>query len=139
MPKKKSAELIAQAKAASANSYAPYSHFPVGAVVEDQRGRVFSGCNVENGVFGLTQCAERNALNNAVAHGAKAGTLERLVIYVPGERAFAPCGACRQVMHELMAPEAVIISACDSSAVKEWSKKGLLPDAFDFPKPGVVR
>lgn len=111
-------------------AYAPYSHFPVGAAVIGEDGRVHVGCNVENASLGLTQCAERTALTSAIAQGAKPGTLTLLLIYTPGKRAHAPCGACRQVIHELMAPNARIVSTCDTDHTMEWSDSAYLPDPF---------
>ena len=116
---------------AARNSYCPYSGFSVGAAVAGGEGQTYAGCNVENASFGLTQCAERAALTAAVADGALPGTLSMLVIYTPGETAHAPCGACRQVMQELMAPDARVISCCDGESVRRWSAGEYLPDPFD--------
>jgi len=124
--------LRSQAALASKNAYSPYSNFQVGAAVIDREGRVFVGCNMENASFGLTQCAERNAIAAAVGGGSKAGSLKTLVIYVPGKRALPPCGACRQVMHEMMSPDSQVIACCDGEDVKTWSPHQYLPDAFDF-------
>jgi len=121
-----------QAALASKNAYSPYSKFQVGAAVIDSEGRVFVGCNMENASFGLTQCAERNAIAAAIGSGSRAGTLKTLVIYVPGKLALPPCGACRQVMHEMMAQDSRVISCCDSDDIKTWSPQQYLPDAFDF-------
>ena len=80
------------------HAHAPYSNFFVGAAVADDAGRVFSGCNVENLSFGLTMCAERVAIANAVAAGAK--SLQRIVVVADTDTPISPCGACRQVMAE---------------------------------------
>lgn len=128
------AELVAMlkphAKIAAGHSYSPYSKFKVGAAVVGEGGEVFAGCNVENASYGLTQCAERNAISSAISGGLRAGALELLVIYTPGERACPPCGACRQVMHEMMAEDSRVISCCDGDAVTSWSREEYLPDAF---------
>jgi cytidine deaminase len=128
------AEIIAllkpHAKNAAGHSYSPYSNFKVGAAVVGEGGEVFAGCNVENGSYGLTQCAERNAISSAISGGLRAGTLELLVIYTPGEQACPPCGACRQVMHELMTKNSRVISCCDGDAVTSWTREEYLPDAF---------
>jgi cytidine deaminase len=116
---------------AARNSYCPYSGFRVGAAVVGGDGRTYAGCNVENASFGLTQCAERAALTAAVADGTRPGTLLTLVLYTPGETAHAPCGACRQVMQELMAPDARVIACCDGESVRQWSAGEYLPDPFD--------
>jgi cytidine deaminase len=121
-----------QAARVAEQAYSPYSRFKVGAAVLDLEGRVFVGCNVENASFGLTQCAERNAIAAAVAGGAEAGNLTVLVIYVPGQLALPPCGACRQVMHEMMAADSLVIACCDGQDSKTWSPQQYLPDAFDF-------
>ncbi len=125
--------LKSRAIEAAGNSYSPYSKFRVGAAVMDSTGRIYSGCNVENASYGLTQCAERNAVNAAIADGAEAGSLQALVIYIAGDHAYPPCGACRQVMHELMAEESEVISCCDSDESKVWTRDEYLPNPFDFP------
>jgi cytidine deaminase len=124
------AQLKEQAEIAASNSYSPYSHFPVGAAVVSQNGTIYRGCNVENASFGLTQCAERSALTAAISDGARPGSLATLLIYTPGETAHSPCGACRQVMHELMAQESLVVSCCDSEDAVRWSPSEYLPDPF---------
>ncbi len=118
------------AKNAAFQSYSPYSKFKVGAAVLGEEGEIFAGCNVENASYGLTQCAERNAISAAIAGGLRAGTLMSLVVYTPGEHVCPPCGACRQVMHEMMAEESQVISCCDGDIYKTWSRKEYLPDPF---------
>ena len=88
--------LIEAARQAQAHAYAPYSGFPVGAAVLTSDGRVFLGCNIENSSFGLTVCAERNA----VAAALVAGVRPTAVAVVANGKAVAPCGACRQVLAE---------------------------------------
>lgn len=118
------------ARRAAGHSHSPYSRFPVGAAVLDADGRVFSGCNVENASFGLTLCAERCALGAAIAAGTEPGTPRALLIYTPGDRAHSPCGACRQVMHELLAADAVVLSICDAGETVAWGPDDLLPQPF---------
>ncbi len=120
-------ELIALAKGASANAYCPYSKFRVGAVVLTTSGEVYTGCNVENASYGLTICAERNAIFRAVASGGK--SIAAVVIYTPTDAPAAPCGACRQVINEF-GPDALVISACDSPHILKMKLFDLLPDAF---------
>jgi cytidine deaminase len=115
---------------AACRSYSPYSRFPVGAAVVDEAGRIHAGCNVENASLGLTQCAERNALAAAIAAGATPGRLRTLLIYTPGSQAHVPCGACRQVMHELMAADSLVVSCCDGEAIRSWRREDYLPDPF---------
>ncbi len=130
------AQLKPLAKEVCSRAHAPYSQFPVGAAVLDEAGGVFVGCNVENASFGLTLCAERNALAAAVAAGAS--RVETVLIYTPGEQAHPPCGACRQVIEELMEPDARIISCCDSKHVRSWTVAEVLPDPFCLiSKPAV--
>ena len=124
-------QLRALAKAASAKAYAPYSNFKVGAALLTKSGNVYSGCNVENASYGLTICAERNAIANAVA---SEGTIEieMIVVYTPTEKPTPPCGACRQVIHEFGNPS--IKSFCDSDESNLHSSEELLPYAFDLNK-----
>jgi cytidine deaminase len=117
----------AAAAAAAERAHAPYSSLHVGAAVVDERGAVFVGCNVENASFGLTLCAERNALGSARVCGS--GEIA-LVVVTSSNGSIPPCGACRQVILEL-APSA-LVAACDTSgaALRVWSSADLLPDAF---------
>ena len=124
------AKLYASARAASDNAYSPYSGVRVGTSVLDEKGRVYSGCNIENASYGLTQCAERNALAAAINAGVKPGTIKALVVYATGFKVLAPCGACRQVMSELLAVDAVIISCQSETDFHSWSIGELLPDSF---------
>ena len=123
-------DLKKHAVRAAENSYSPYSNFPVGAAVVGAAGRVYTGCNVENASFGLTQCAERAAITAAVAGGETPGSLRSLLLYTPGQTAHAPCGACRQVMSELMAPDSRVVSCCDADEVRAWAPSDYLPDPF---------
>lgn len=94
--------LVEVAQSARARAYAPYSKFPVGAAVLGESGRIWAGCNVENSSFGLTVCAERNAMALAVLEGER--RILAAVIAAGGE-AVPPCGACRQVLAEFASPE----------------------------------
>ena len=127
---KADAELYALARSASDNAYSPYSGVRVGACVVDESGKVYSGCNVENSSYGLTQCAERNALAAAIAEGMQPGTAHTLLIYATGFKTLAPCGACRQVMSELLADDAVVISCHSETEYRSWSIAELLPYPF---------
>lgn len=91
--------LLKQAKEASKKSYSPYSKFPVGVCVLFKSGKTYLGCNVENCSFGLTLCAERNALSSAVVAGEKT-KLVAIAIYSPKCHSCFPCGACRQWISE---------------------------------------
>jgi len=115
------------ARAAADNAYAPYSKFPVGAAVQTADGSVFTGCNVENASFGLTNCAERTAVFNAVAAGHREITC--VAIYTPTAKTTAPCGACRQVLREF-GQDLKVISTCDGPSRSETTLRELLPDSF---------
>ncbi len=129
-------ELATAARHASANAYCPYSQFPVGAAVRTSDGRVFAGCNVENASSGLTICAERNAIFQAVAAGAP--DIAALAVYTPTPACFTPCGACRQVLFEFGA-SAEVLSACDSDERARFTAASLLPQGFGLPKkPGAT-
>ena len=122
--------LFEPAQVASDNAYSPYSGAKVGASVLDDQGNVYSGCNVENASYGLTQCAERNALASAISAGMKPGNAQALLIVATGFDVLAPCGACRQVMSELLADDAVVISCVSETDYHSWQIKELLPNPF---------
>lgn len=90
--------LLEKAKAASKNAYSKYSDFSVGACVLGESGNTYLGCNVENSSYGLTICAERNAISSAIANGEK--SIKAIAIYSPKMEKCLPCGACRQVIFE---------------------------------------
>jgi cytidine deaminase len=120
--------LVAAARAATANAYAPYSQFLVGAAVLLDTGEVFTGCNVENASYGLTICAERNAIFAAVA--AKGKIQIRAIAAVNSQAtACSPCGACRQVIAECSRPETVVYYQ-SAKGVLETTIAELLPDSF---------
>lgn len=120
-------KLKAAAKAAAAQAYAPYSKFRVGAAVLTKSGRIFAGCNVENASYGLANCAERTAIFSAVAAGQR--RFKCVVVYTPTPTATAPCGACRQVIHEF-GPDIHVHSFCNGRDVIDVSIGTLLPGAF---------
>ena len=122
-------KLKAAAKAAAGQAYAPYSKFRVGAAILTGTGKIHSGCNVENASYGLSNCAERTAIFSAVAAGGPKLRLKCVVVYTPTATATAPCGACRQVIHEF-GPGTRVISICDSPAQLDVSIEALLPGAF---------
>ena len=103
------ARLLDVARAVRARAYAPYSRFRVGAAVLDERGRIFAGCNVENASYGLTVCAERNAIAAAVAAGAR--QIRAIAIVTAARPPAPPCGACRQVIDEFATPHAPVLMA----------------------------
>ncbi len=127
-------ELIAAALAAQRNAYAPYSKFPVGAVVETECG-IYAGVNVENASFGLTVCAERVAIGAAVAAGAR--RLRTVVVASECSPPASPCGACRQVIAEFGA-EARVLLVNPQGERLATDMKALLPQSFTagaLPRP----
>jgi cytidine deaminase len=131
------AALVAAARAARRNAHAPYSRFRVGAAVRDEAGRVHVGCNVENASYGLTVCAERNALAAAVAAGARA--VRTVAIATGAHPPASPCGACRQVLAELGAPDTRVLLAGPRGAPDETTLGALLPRAFTLRRPRARR
>ena len=119
--------LLEQARAASTRAYAPYSRFAVGAAVLADDGRVFTAANVENASYGLTSCAERNAVFAAVFAGVR--KIVAVAIHTPTGEPVSPCGACRQVIHEFGAT-ALVVSCCDGAGRQRWTIDQLLPGAF---------
>ena len=101
-------QLVTQAMEVAGRAYAPYSRFHVGAVLVGRDGRTFAGCNVENISYGLTICAERNAVFAAVAAGCR--EFEKIVITADTELPASPCGACRQVLAEFNPDLEVVLS-----------------------------
>ena len=98
MEKKIEEELIKQAIKARENAYVPYSNFAVGAALLTRQGEIYTGSNVENSSYGLSNCAERTAIFKAVSEGAQ--DIEAIAIVADTEDACSPCGACRQVIME---------------------------------------
>jgi cytidine deaminase len=119
--------LLAQAREAALRAYAPYSHFRVGAAVQDASGVVHVGCNVENASYGLTICAERSAVFAAVGTGAARPFVALAVSCIDGsEGGCSPCGACRQVIAEHLRPDAPIYV----DGLGQFTPAQLLPHAF---------
>lgn len=119
-------QLIQAAEKARNNAYVPYSHFPVGAAVISASGRIFTGCNIENASFGLTVCAERTAIFQAVAAGETSLTTLTVIADTPGPT--APCGACRQVMAEFQVEKVIMANTKGDRKIMELSD--LLPNSF---------
>ena len=95
-------ELLTAARRARELAYAPYSKFHVGAALISSTGRIFTGCNVENASFGLTSCAERNAIFAMIGAGDR--EISEILIIGESDEFLPPCGACRQVIAEFAAP-----------------------------------
>ena len=117
-------QLVTQAIEVARRAYAPYSKFLVGAVLVGKDGRIFAGCNVENISFGLTICAERNAVFAAVAAGCR--DYEKIVIVADTEVPASPCGACRQVLAEFN-PDLKVVLANFRGQSETFHLSELLP------------
>lgn len=124
-------ELINLAIKASENSYSPYSKFAVGACVLAGSGKTYSGCNFENSSFGLTICAERNAVGSAIVAGER--KIKAVAIYSPNSEYCFPCGACRQVLNEFKdAQEGLDVVLTGSEGIKIYKLEQLLPEGFNL-------
>ena len=123
-------ELIALAKEARELSYSPYSHFAVGAAILCKDGSVFKGANIENSAYSLCMCAERNAIYNAYMNGKKREDIVALALCAATDEPCSPCGACRQVISELLPEDAPIYMTNVKGDVEETTIAKLLPYAF---------
>ncbi len=119
-------ELIELARKAREFSYSPYSKFKVGAALITHEGKVYSGCNIENASFGITNCAERTAIFKAVSEGAR--EIDTIAIIADSDGPCSPCGACRQAMAEFKVKR--VIMANLKGEVKAVSLAELLPYSF---------
>jgi cytidine deaminase len=132
----KLALLARLARGAAVHAYAPYSGFTVGAAVLTEGGESFTGANVENASYGLSMCAERNAVHHAVSHGARATVA--IVIDAPSAEPPPPCGACRQVLAEF-ARDMLIVCCGEAGRVSRYRLVTLLPDAFGRSNLAVMQ
>ena len=125
-------ELMQLAKEVSANSYSPYSKFPVGACVLYENENIYVGCNIENSSYGLSLCAERNAISTAIAAGEKSKIL-KIAVYSPKSVKCYPCGACRQWLQEFEQGQNIqILLEGDNAEVLEYGINELLPHSFNL-------
>ncbi len=122
-------EIIDKAFLACENSYSPYSKFKVGACVEMKDGKYFIGTNIENAAYGSTMCAERNAVYGAYCNGYTKADIKLLAIVADCNLIVSPCGACRQVLMELISDDCPIILA-NRQEYNITTMKELLPMAF---------
>lgn len=131
--------MLAEAARKAANAaYAPYSGFRVGAAVLADDDRVFTGCNIENASYGLTNCAERTAVFKAVSDGAR--RLRAIAVAGGTDEPATPCGACRQVLAEFCdAGMPVRCVTLDGSSVRDFTLGELLPATFSMQGAGEVR
>lgn len=124
-------KLVDAAVAARERAYAPYSKFKVGAALRLRDGRVVTGVNVENASYGLSVCAERNAVAAAVLAGAGPKDVIAVAVTADSDGPVSPCGACRQVLAEFAPPEAPVLMHNLRDGVTVMHDMGeLLPSAF---------
>ena len=123
----KEAELIKKAQEARKKAYAPYSKFKVGAALLTKSGKVYTGANVENSAYGLTVCAERSAVFQAVNNGDK--DFVKIVVAADKNPPITPCGACRQVLSEFTR-DLEVVCVNTKGRIDRYSLKELLPEAF---------
>jgi cytidine deaminase len=122
--------LIQEARNATRHAYAPYSKYKVGAALITAGGELFTGCNVENSSYGLTNCAERTAIFSAVARSGPSLRIDAIAVVNDQGSPCSPCGACRQVIYEF-GPEALVVFE-SAGGWREVPIGGLLPEGFRF-------
>ncbi|APV50982.1 cytidine deaminase [Betaproteobacteria bacterium GR16-43] len=120
--------LLAAARDAQARAHAPYSHFPVGAAVLDESGRIHAGCNVENAAYPLGLCAEALAIATMVREGGK--SVRAVLVLGDGEKLVTPCGGCRQRLREFAADAAPVLIADKKGVRAQFTLGALLPESF---------
>ena len=120
--------LLAAALAAREHAFAPYSHFKVGAALEDINGAVHTGCNVENATYGLTVCAERVAVFKAISEGVR--KFRRVAVAADTDQLTPPCGACRQILWEFCG-DIEIVLVNPRGKTETYQLKDLFPKPFD--------
>ena len=121
-------KLLEAALAARENAHAPFSKFKVGAAIEDENGRLFTGCNVENATYGLTLCAERVAVFKAISEGAR--KFKRIAVAADTDVLTPPCGACRQILWEFCGnAELTLVNL--QGKTETFQLKDLFPRPFD--------
>jgi len=121
-------KLIEKAREVSKNAYIPYSKFAVGAAVLSENDKIYTGCNFENASFGLTICAERNAIGSMLADGER--KIKAIAVYSPNMENCTPCGACRQVIHEFQIDEGTDVITQIGNGLKIYKINELLPEGF---------
>ena len=125
-------QLLDAAREAGKNAYAPYSGYHVGAAVLTDNGEIYTGCNVENASYGLTNCAERTAIFKAVSSGARKIKAIAIAGPVGGSPAY-PCGACRQVIAEFAeAADMPIYVSTGAESSETYTLAELLPKGFEL-------
>ena len=112
----------------SKHAYVPYSHFPVSAILVTKSGQLYSGVNIENASFGLTNCAERTAIFKAISEGVR--DFSEIIIYGETEKPISPCGACRQVMAEFFDKDLKVTLVAKDKSTVVMTVGELLPYSF---------
>ena len=120
--------LVEAALAAREQAHAPFSQFKVGAALEDENGRIFTGCNIENATYGLTICAERVAVFKAISEGAR--KFKRIAVAADTDVLTPPCGACRQILWEFCG-DVEIVLVNPRGKIETYRLKELFPKPFD--------
>ncbi len=128
IPPDQQEKMLFAARAAFKNAHAPYSNFRVGSAILTERGNMYSGCNVENASYGLTICAERNAIFAAVAAEGTGMRIKAVAVATERDGPCAPCGACRQVIFEF-GPDALVLFR-GQSGTEQMAITKLLPEGF---------
>ena len=122
--------MIKKAEEASKKAYAPYSKFKVGACVLAESGNTYVGCNFENSSYGMTICAERNAVGSAIVNGEL--KIKAVAIYSPNMDNCTPCGACRQVLNEFKSENGLDVIVKINDKIKIYTLEELLPETFNL-------
>lgn len=123
-----SAGLVLAARAARDNAFAPYSNYKVGAALASAKGKIYTGCNVENATYGLTVCAERVALWKAISEGER--EFQAVAVVTESETPAAPCGACRQLLWEFCG-DIEVLMANTRGRQESYRLVDLFPRPFD--------
>lgn len=126
--------LFKKAIQARNNAYAPYSNFKVGAAILMEDNNVITGCNIENASYGLSNCAERTAMFKMISEGYTKADCKMMLIVGDTIKPISPCGACRQVMNELLPKDMVVVLANINGEMMKTTVKDLLPYSFDEVK-----
>lgn len=124
-------DLMEQARASLANSYSPYSHFPVGCALLSEDDQVFTGVNIENVSFGATNCAERSAIFTAVSQGYRPGFIKAIAVAGETETFLPPCSICRQVLVEFSDSATPVYLTRQDGEIMTTSVGELVPYAFE--------
>jgi len=122
--------LMEKAKEVSDNAYAPYSKFKVGACLLTESENIYTGCNFENASYGLSICAERNAIGTAIANGET--KIKAIAIYSPNMEDCTPCGACRQVIFEFRSEGGTVVLTERNGEIISHSIEELIPGGFSL-------